>query len=379
MILDYETLRVIWWVLLGLLLIGFAVMDGFDLGVGMLLHRVARTDLERRVVLNTIGPVWEGNQVWLILGAGAIFAAWPMLYAVAFSGFYFAMLLVLFALILRPIGFKYRGKINSVYWRHWWDFALFIGGFLPTLLFGVAVGNVLQGAPFYFDSTLHLFYTGTLLELLNPFALLCGFVSVAMCVMHGGVYLANKTEANIQQRAIYYAIGAAFALILLFAAGGIWVAKNIVGYVVTTAVHDGPSNPIYKRVTLELGAWLKNYALYPSLIWVPALGFIGAIGAVILLLVRWFKSAWVASALSVSSIVATVGVSMFPFLLPSSTQPNMSLLVWDASSSQMTLLVMLVAAGFFVPLIMLYTAWVYRVLRGKVTAAYVEENKTTLY
>lgn len=380
MILDYETLRVIWWVLLGLLLIGIAVMDGFDFGVGILLHRVARTDLERRVTLNTIGPVWEGNQVWLILGGGAIFAAWPALYAVAFSGFYFAMLLVLIGLILRPIGFKYRAKVNNQRWRQYWDIALFLGGFLPALLFGVALGNVLQGVPFYFDESLRMFYTGTLFGLLNPFALLCGLVSVAMLTMHGGVYLTNKTNDIIQQRAKHYAIGAAVALIILFAAAGVWVAHGINGFVVTNMLnHDAPSNPLYKQVALSAGAWINNYAFHPVFIFAPVLGFIGAILTILFLSMRCFKLAWIMSAISIAGVVATVGVSMFPFLLPSSIHPNMSLLVWDASSSHLTLFIMLIATVIFLPIILLYTSWVYRVLRGKVTAAYIEENKHSVY
>ena len=193
--LDYETLRLIWWVLLGVLLIGFAIMDGFDLGVAALLPFVGRSDTERRVLINTIGPVWEGNQVWFILGGGAIFAAWPPLYAVSFSGFYLAMFLVLAALILRPVGFKFRGKLADPRWRAVWDTALFIGGVVPALVFGVAVGNVLQGVPFFFDDSLRATYTGGLLGLFNPFALLCGVVSLAMLVMQGGAFLALKTEA----------------------------------------------------------------------------------------------------------------------------------------------------------------------------------------
>lgn len=380
MVFDYETLRVIWWVLLGLLLIGIAVMDGFDFGVGILLHRVARTDLERRVTLNTIGPVWEGNQVWLILGGGAIFAAWPALYAVAFSGFYFAMLLVLLGLILRPIGFKYRSKINNQRWRQYWDVALFLGGFLPALLFGVALGNVLQGVPFYFDESLRMYYTGTLFGLLNPFALLCGLVSVAMLTMHGGVYLINKTNDIVQQRAKNYAIGAAIILIVLFAVAGIWIAHGINGFVVTGMLnHDAPSNPLYKQVNLQAGAWISNYMLHPIFIFVPALGFVGALMTILFLTIRCFKLAWVMSAASIAGVVATVGVSMFPFLLPSSIHPNMSLLVWDASSSHLTLFIMLIATVIFLPIILLYTSWVYRVLRGKVTAAYIEKNKHSVY
>ncbi len=155
--LDYETLRVIWWVLLGILLIGFAVMDGFDFGVLMWLPWLGKTDIERRILINSIGPTWEGNQVWFILGGGAIFAAWPALYALSFSGFYLAMLIILLALILRPVGIKYRSKLTDSRWRSCWDSALFVSGIVPPLIFGIAVGNVLQGVPFHFDEFLSLF------------------------------------------------------------------------------------------------------------------------------------------------------------------------------------------------------------------------------
>lgn len=377
--IDYSTLRVIWWILLGLLLIGFAIMDGFDLGIGMLLHRVARTNEERRVVLNTIGPVWEGNQIWLILGAGAIFAAWPDLYAVSFSGFYLAMLLVLLGLILRPVGFKYRSKINNPRWRAAWDACIFISGLVPSLLFGVAVGNVIQGVPFYFDDTLRSFYTGNLLGLLNPFALLCGLVSVAMLAMHGAVFLTIKTDGIIQERASRYARISAVITIILFAFAGFLIATHVVGFTLANAIpSDGPSNPLHKKVIMEAGAWLTNYSHYPYLLLAPTYGFIGAMLA-FCLTKRWPKIAWLCSALSIVSIIATVGVSMFPFILPSSTNPDMSLLVWDASSSQLTLFIMLIATVIFLPLILMYTSWVYYVLRGKVTQEYVQQNKSNLY
>src|SRR5208282_4377235 len=187
--LDYGLLRFIWWALLGVILIGFAVTDGFDLGIAMLQPFVARGDAQKRVLLNVIGPVWEGNQVWLVLGGGAIFAAWPPLYAVSFSGFYLAMFLVLASLILRPVGFTFRSKIENPVWRSIWDWALVIGGVVPALIFGVAVGNALQGVPFAFDPDLRASYQITLLSLLNPFGLLCGLVSLAMLVMQGAAYL----------------------------------------------------------------------------------------------------------------------------------------------------------------------------------------------
>lgn len=378
--LDYPTLRVIWWVLLGVLLMGFAVMDGFDFGIGMLLHRVARTNEERRIVLNTIGPVWEGNQIWLILGAGAIFAAWPTLYAVAFSGFYFAMLMVLFGLILRPVGFKYRSKIDSPRWRSAWDFCLLLGGLIPALIFGVAVGNVLQGVPFYFDDSMRFYYTGTLLGLLNPFALLCGALSIVMFIMHGAIFLAIKTQDPIQMRALAYARMAAILVIVLFTIGGFWVALGIQGYTLTQMIPlDGPSNPLHKILSTQTGAWISHYDYEHWTMMVPALGYLGALFAMIAISARWLKVAWLMSAFSIIGIIGTVGVSMFPVILPSSTHPNMSLLVWDSSSSHLTLFIMLVATVIFLPLILAYTSWVYYALRGKMTGEYVEANKSHLY
>jgi len=194
--IDFATLRLIWWALLGVLLIGFSLTDGFDLGVGALLPFVAKTDEERRMVINTVGATWEGNQVWFILGGGAIFAAWPFVYAVSFSGFYLAMFLVLSALILRPVSFKYRSKRPSPKWRSFWDWCLFIGGFVPALVFGVAVGNVLLGAPFRLDSDLRSFYDGNLLGLFTPFSLIAGLLSVAMLVLHGAAWLSVKAERD---------------------------------------------------------------------------------------------------------------------------------------------------------------------------------------
>ncbi len=377
---DYTTLRFIWWLLLGVLLIGFAVMDGFDLGVGCLLPWVARTDLERRVTLNVIGPTWEGNQVWLILGGGAIFAAWPMVYAVSFSGFYFAMLLVLFGLILRPVGFKYRSKMEQPAWKKIVDAALFLGGFLPALLFGVAMGNVIEGVPFHFDSSLRMFYTGTLWGLLNPFALLCGLVSLSMLIMHGGIYLAIKTDENIQQRAIRYAQIACVLFIILFAVAGLWVAYDLQGYALNIPmITEGASNPLHKSVSMHVGAWMLNYHQYPMLMLIPAIGFLTAILTIILLQLKWHHMAWVTSALSVASTIGTMGVSLFPFILPSSSDPNMSLMIWDASSSQTTLGIMLVATVIFMPIILAYTSWVYYVLRGKVTKSAIESNSKEVY
>ncbi|MDR3503488.1 MAG: cytochrome d ubiquinol oxidase subunit II [Legionella sp.] len=376
--LDYETLRIIWWVLLGVLLIGFAVFDGFDLGVAMWLPWLSKTDMERRIMINSIAPTWEGNQVWFILGGGAIFAAWPALYALSFSGFYLAMFLILLALILRPVGFKYRSKVNSPQWRTVWDYALFIGGFVPALIFGIAIGNVLQGVPFHFDVQLRPFYTGTFWALLNPFALVCGLLSVFMLAMHGAFFLNVKTEGHIQRRAVRAGRICALLSIIVFIAAGFWLHYGIDGYALTAVIpHDGPSNPLYKTAALQADAWFNNYRSTPITLIVPAVGILAALCA--LLTARWAKLAFVCSALSVIGIIATVGVSMFPFILPSSTNPEQSLIVWDSSSSQLTLFIMLVAVVIFLPIVLAYTAWVYRVLRGKVTEETITKNKETAY
>lgn len=376
--LDYESLRLIWWALLGVLLIGFAVMDGFDLGVAMWLPWLGRTDMERRICINSIGPTWEGNQVWFILGGGAIFAAWPTLYAVSFSGFYLAMLLVLLALILRPVGFKYRSKSPNVMWRKSWDMALFIGGFVPALTFGVAIGNVLQGVPFHFDENLRSFYTGTLLQLFNPFGLFCGVTSVSMLAMHGAFFLGIKTDRVLQERAILAGKVCAFLTSILFVLGGLWLYGGIEGYSLAQSMpHDGPSNPMYKSVLRQSHAWFNNYQVFPWTRFVPISGIVFSLLAG--LFSKSLRFAFVCSGLAITGIIATVGISMFPFILPSSSFPAHSLLVWDSSSSELTLWIMLCAVIIFLPIVLLYTAWVYRVLRGKVTEQSILDNQDTAY
>ncbi len=380
-LIDYQTLRLIWWLLLGILVIGFAVMDGFDLGTQTLLPFVAKSDLERRVFINAVGPIWEGNQVWLLLGAGAIFAAWPPLYAVSFSSFYLAMFAIIAALILRPVGFKYRSKSESPRWRASWDWALFIGGIVPTLIFGVAVGNVLQGIPFHLGPDLRIFYDGsTLLELLNPFALLCGLLSVTMLVMHGASWLVLKTSGPVADRARRFGTLAATATVVLFALGGLWVAVGIEGYrFVSDIVTDGPSNPLAKTAEQGAGFWFANYAAQPWTLAAPALGFAGSLLALRFLALRREVLTLLSSGLSVLGIIATVGLAMFPFILPSSIDPNSSLTVWDASSSHLTLFIMLVSTGIFLPIIALYTTWVYRVLWGKVDEKEISDGSGHAY
>ncbi len=378
--LDFATLKVIWWLLLGILLIGFAIMDGFDLGAGILLPFIARTDTERRVVINTIGPVWEGNQVWLILGGGAIFAAWPALYAASFSGFYLAMMLVLAALILRPVAFKFRSKLSNARWRASWDWALFAGGAVPTLVFGVAMGNLLRGVPFSYDDELRATYAFGLFDLLNPFSVFCGLVSVAMLTTHGAVYLAMKTDGVIAARARHISKLAALIWFALFALAGLWLSQSGYGLEIQHGALAGASpDPRAKSAVLSSGAWLVHYARWPVLMLVPGLGLLAP-----LLVAAWSGTqrrlvVFVISSLGIAGVIGSMGASLFPFLLPSSSDPSSSLTVWDASSSQRTLGIMLVAVAIFLPIVLAYTAWVYRVLRGPVTSAYIEANTDSSY
>lgn len=379
-LIDYGTLKIIWWLLLGVLLIGFAATDGFDMGVASLLPFVAKNDVERRVAINTIAPIWEGNQVWFILGGGAIFAAWPPLYAVSFSGFYLAMFVILAALILRPVGFKYRSKRPDAKWRRNWDIALFVGGFVPALIFGVAVGNVLQGVPFRLTEDLRTIYEGSFFGLLNPFALLCGLLSVAMLVMHGGAWLAIKAGGIVAERGRRYGSYAAVAVILLFAFNGLALWLTVKGYRIVDGVTPSmPSNPLMKTVTRDGASWFSNYSTYPWMTIAPALGFAGAAGAFIGLRGRSELVTFLCSKLSVLGIISTVGLSMFPIILPSSIDPRSSLTVWDSASSHATLFNMLIATVIFLPIVLAYTAWVYRVLWGKVDERTIEREQETMY
>lgn len=369
-LLDYDTLRVIWWLLLGVLLVAFAVMDGADLGVAMALPLVARTDDERRVLYNVIGPVWEGNQVWLILAGGVAFAAWPLLYAMAFSGFYLAMMLLLVALIVRPVAIKYRSKLSSHRWRRNWDAIWTAAGVVSALVFGVAIGNVILGVPFGFDpTTLRPLYEGNFFGLFQPFAILCGVLSVLMLAFQGVVVLAWKATDQVARRARAWALPLGVLSILVFAVGGWWIT-NLNGYAMSWPdVSHAMSNPIGKTVEVVQGGWLANYRQWPLLWLAPAIGFAGLLlGALLAGRGRGLLGV-LFSSLALAGIILTFGFAVFPFLLPSSLTPGSSLTLFDASASHFTLWLMLLITLVFLPIIILYTSWVYKMMRGKVSVS----------
>lgn len=375
--MDYETLKVIWWGLVLFLLVGFVVMDGFDLGVGMLLPVVGKTDDERRVLLNSVGPVWEGNQVWLIAGAGTLFAAWPLVYAAAFSALYVPFMFLLFGLFLRPVGFDYRSKLPDPVWRRWWDRALVVGGLLPTLVFGATLGLVLQGLPFRFDAALRIHYGAFAFHW--PLLLTAMGTALALLLLHGASFLQCKTQGAIAARSARLALWLGPLASALFALGGVWLGE-MAGYSIT-AIGDlnGALTPLMKEVVAVPAGWLGNFVAHPVLWAVPVLGLL--LPLVCALASRLGKSglALVASGGACAAMMLTVAIALFPFVLPSSLDPASSLTLWDSTSSERTLLIMLGIVGVLMPVNIGYTLWVYRVVRGRVSAEQVRQHGHSLY
>lgn len=378
--LEYEILKLIWWFFIAVLLVGFAVMDGQDMGIGTLLPFLGKNDEQRRVMINVVAPQWDGNQVWFITGGGAIFAAWPLIYATAFSGFYWAMLLLLFALFFRPVGFDYRSKIDNPKWRNTWDWLLFVGSVVPPIICGVAFGNLLLGVPFYFDEQLRSFYTGNLFGLLNPFGLLCGVISLCMIISQGANYMVLRTSDELQERGRKCAMVASVLFAALFVVAGIWVWLGIDGYTITSPIDPNMQpNPLGKTVVTEAGAWFKNYGNYPILWVFPLLAVVGALLSALCIAGKKAVLAILCSSVSIFGTVLTPLVALFPFLLPSSTNPGSSLTVWDCTSSEFTLTVMLIVTIIFLPIVLFYTGWAYKVMSGKVTEKVIQQDSKNLY
>lgn len=380
MLFDYEILKLIWWALIGVLLIGFAVTDGFDFGVGTMLPFVGRDDEERRIMINTVAPHWDGNQVWLITAGGAIFAAWPPVYATAFSGFYIAMVLALAALFFRPIGFDYRSKIDDPRWRNAWDWGLFFGCAVPPVIFGVAFGNLIQGVPFEMDELMRPHYQGSFFGLLNPYALLAGVLSLTMIINQGATWMMMKTEAGLYERARVVSSVASALVAVLFALAGVWTWMAIDGYAITAGLDiAGPANPTLKTVEISSGAWFENFNQYP-LMWIaPIVGVVGAVLSALCALRRLNAMAFLFSSLTLAGIICTAAFTIFPFLMPSSLNPSHSLTLWDATSSHLTLNVMLWAAIIFVPIVLSYTIWCYAKMFGRIGKDFINKYRHSAY
>lgn len=331
-------LNTIWFILVGILIAGYALLDGFDLGVGVL-SLFARNDAERRVHRNAIGPVWDGNEVWLLTAGGALFAAFPPVYATVFSGFYIAFMLLLAALIFRAVSLEFGSRVESASWRRFWDWSFGLGSLVPAILFGVAFGNILRGIPI--DADGH--FAGSFPGLLNPFALLIGALSLAMFVMHGAAYLAIKTEGELQERLRKWGIRAwgVFAVLYLGA---------------------------------TLAAMLVSPFLFGGLMRKPLFYVVLAILAIALPMIpnafsaRRYGLAFLSTSAAIASMIGLSGLSLFPTLVPSRIHMAFGLTVYNASSTPKTLAVMLLIALIGMPLVIVYTAYVYHVFRGKVRA-----------
>jgi cytochrome d ubiquinol oxidase subunit II len=336
--------QIVWFVLWAVLWAVYFVLDGFDLGVGMLEPFLGKTDLQRRVVVNTVGPVWDGNEVWLVTAGGATFAAFPTTYALMFSYLYTPLLIILFALIFRGVAFEFRGKGESEGWKKGWDAAIFLGSLLPALLFGVAFGNIFRGLPMDGEG-----YHGSLLSLLNPYGLLTGVLFVLLFVVHGALWLSMKTVGDLKARAARMA-GAAWWLLLSVAVAFL----------------------IYTKFDTSLYA---NYLAQPVWMIVPVLAVLSLIGVKVFAAREAYTSAFFASCGTIALVTFTGVIGLFPTLIPSSIDPHYSLTIFNSSSSPYTLKIMTVVALLFVPVVIGYQIWVYRVFRHPVTEREVLENK----
>lgn len=334
--MSHELLQNIWYLLIGVLITGYAVLDGFDLGAGVLYPFVAKKDEERRLILNAIGPFWDGNEVWLLTGGGALFAAFPHVYATVFSGFYLALMLVLFALILRAVSFEFRSRVESPGWRKMWDYIFFVGSLIPALLTGVAVGNVIRGVPL----NEQMEFIGNFFTLLNPFSLLVGLTGLAMFITHGAIYLVMKTNGPVAERARRWANGAWVALLVLAILTSIFAAVDV------------PQRFV-------------NASRQP-LIWV-----IPILTLIFMGLTRWSLAkgkpgyAFLFSALTIVGLMGIFGAGNYPYLLPASNVAEYGLTIYNASSSRLTLMTMLLIALVGMPVVLAYTAYIYYVFRGK--------------
>ena len=330
------TLQVVWFFLIGVLFTGYAILDGFDLGVGFW-HLFTKKNKDRRVMLNAIGPVWDGNEVWLLTGGGALFAAFPMVYATVFSGFYLALMLVLFGLIFRAVSLEFRSKVEGASWRSKWDLAFSMGSIVPALLFGVAVGNILRGVPL--DQAGN--FAGTFIGLLNPYSLLIGLTGLAMFAMHGALYITIKAEGDLAEQSRN------------------WAGKAWIAYIVLLAI-------AFIATILTQPQLLANAKAHAVLWLIPALALGATVAIGVLNKQGKPQAAFLASALAIAANWGLVGAGIFPNLVPALGQPEYSLNLYQHSSSQLTLTAMLIITLIGMPIVLGYTIFVYRKFAGKV-------------
>ncbi len=330
-------LQTVWFFLWGLLWAVFFMTDGFDFGIGALYPFLGKSNEDKRIMINSIGPLWDGNEVWLITAGGVTFAAFPKVYAVMFSSLYSALMLILFALILRGVSFEFRGKVDDPRWQKIWDTCIFIGSFAPALLFGVAFANIFQGIPINQDGL----YQGTLFTLLNPYGLLGGVLFLLLFLVHGALWLAIKTENDLHERAVA-------------AANTLWPV--LVGVAVIFLIWSKFATGLY-----------DNYLAHPAFFLVLVITILALLGTKFFLVKKTFFKAWFASALTIVGTTFFGVIGLYPRLLPSAIDPEYSLTAFNASSSPLTLKIMLVVVILFIPVVIGYQIWAYNLFKGKVT------------
>ena len=332
-------LQTIWFFLWGLLWALFFMTDGFDLGIGTLYPFLGKTDQDKRIMINALGPLWDGNEVWLITAGGVTFAAFPLVYSVMFSSLYSALMLILFALILRGVSFEFRGKVDDPRWRKIWDTCIFVGSFVPALLFGVAFANIFQGIPIDHNGIYH----GTLFTLLNPYGLLGGILFVLLFMIRGALWISIKSEGDLQERAAS-------------TANKLWPV--LLGVMVVFLIASKFSTRLF-----------DNYIEHPAFFIVILITVLALLSVRFFLVRKTFFKAWFASALTIVGTTFFGVIGLFPNLFPSSLNPRYSLTAYNASSSPLTLKIMLVVVTIFIPLIIGYQIWAYNLFKGKVTQA----------
>ena len=378
MFIDYEVLKILWWIILGMVLIVYAATSGFDAGITIILPFL-KTEEKRRVLLNTSAPVWDGNQTWIIFAGGGLFIAWPVVYATAFSGLYFLMFFILWALFLRPPGYDYRGKLPSYRWKRFWDWALFTSGIVPVFVFGLAFGNCLIGFPFHFDpTTFRDYYTGGLGSLFNGFSILSGIAAVLMVIMHGAAYMQRRTEGELRElgHKLHYIF--TISLLITFTFAGYLVAYHLNGYILVASPKDATLYPLNSIVTQKVGAWIDSYSVYPWKIFGPIAAYLGMFFALWANYMRWYAVCFWSNVLAIGGMIGTIGFTLFPFIMPSMTNPDQSLTVWNSTSSQYALDIMLYIGVILFIVILSYKTYTYYTLWSKKKTLTIEDiNKDT--
>lgn len=353
--LDYAFLKIFWWVLIGLVLIIYATTAGYDSGITIIMPFLKK-EKDRQVVINTSAPVWDGNMTWIVFAGGGLFVIWPVVYATAFSGFYAAMLCILWTTFFRPTGFDYRSKINSHAWRRFWDFGLFISGAFPVWIFGVILGNCFLGFPFHFDSfTFRDTYAGGFNGLMTGFGILAGFVSLLMIIMHGAAYMQRRTEGHLRElgHKLFYFF--AIWTLITFSIAGFMVAFSINGYTLISSPPNATLYPMNNVVSRGVGVWIDSYVNYPWKYYAPVIAYLSLFCSLWTNYLRWVVSTFWLSAVAVGGIITTAGATLFPFIMPSSTNPDQSLTVWNSTSSQYALDIM-----FYIGIALLVVIFCYK-------------------